>query len=32
MRALAALLVVTATLASAGCGYSLRGNLPDHQE
>ena len=30
MRALAALLVATATLASAGCGYSLRGNLPEH--
>ena len=30
MRALAALVVFGATLASAGCGYSLRGNLPDH--
>jgi outer membrane lipopolysaccharide assembly protein LptE/RlpB len=30
MRALAALLIATATLASAGCGYSLRGNLPEH--
>ena len=30
MRALAALAVITVTLACAGCGYSLRGNLPDH--
>ena len=30
MRALAELVVLGATLASAGCGYSLRGNLPDH--
>ena len=30
MRALAALVVLGATLASVGCGYSLRRNLPDH--
>ena len=30
MRALAALAVIMVTLACAGCGYSLRGNLPDH--
>ena len=30
MRALAALVVLIATLAGAGCGYSLRGNLPAH--
>jgi outer membrane lipopolysaccharide assembly protein LptE/RlpB len=30
MRALVAALLVGATLATAGCGYSLRGNLPDH--
>ena len=30
MRALAAFALLSATLASAGCGYSLRGNLPDH--
>ena len=30
MRALAALAVLIATLAGAGCGYSLRGNLPAH--
>ena len=30
MRALAAVVVLGAALASAGCGYSLRGNLPDH--
>ena len=30
MRALAALVVLGAALASSGCGYSLRGNLPDH--
>ncbi len=30
MRALAAALLATAALAAAGCGYSLRGNLPDH--
>ena len=30
MRARAALAVVVAALACAGCGYSLRGNLPDH--
>jgi outer membrane lipopolysaccharide assembly protein LptE/RlpB len=30
MTRLAALLVLGAALLSAGCGYSLRGNLPDH--
>ena len=30
MKALGALVVLAATLAVAGCGYSLRGNLPDH--
>jgi outer membrane lipopolysaccharide assembly protein LptE/RlpB len=30
MRALGAFVVLAATLAAAGCGYSLRGNLPDH--
>ena len=30
MRALAALVVLGVTLACAGCGYSLRGNLPAH--
>ena len=30
MRALAALVLLGVTLAPAGCGYSLRGNLPDH--
>ncbi|HMH49290.1 MAG TPA: LptE family protein [Candidatus Acidoferrum sp.] len=30
MRAVAALAVVLVTLACAGCGYSLRGNLPAH--
>ena len=30
MRRLGALLVLGAALLAAGCGYSLRGNLPDH--
>ena len=30
MRALAAAALLTAALACAGCGYSLRGNLPEH--
>ena len=30
MRAIAASAVLIATLACAGCGYSLRGNLPEH--
>ena len=30
MRALAPVVVLVTTLASAGCGYSLRGNLPEH--
>jgi outer membrane lipopolysaccharide assembly protein LptE/RlpB len=30
MRAVAAALLLTAALAGAGCGYSLRGNLPEH--
>ena len=30
MRARAALAIIMVTLACAGCGYSLRGNLPDH--
>ena len=30
MRAIAASAVLMATLAGAGCGYSLRGNLPEH--
>jgi outer membrane lipopolysaccharide assembly protein LptE/RlpB len=30
MRALAAIALLTATVACAGCGYSLRGNLPTH--
>ena len=30
MRALVAAVVLGAALASPGCGYSLRGNLPDH--
>ena len=30
MSALVSVLVLSAALASAGCGYSLRGNLPDH--
>jgi outer membrane lipopolysaccharide assembly protein LptE/RlpB len=30
MRAIAASVVLVATLACAGCGYSLRGNLPAH--
>jgi outer membrane lipopolysaccharide assembly protein LptE/RlpB len=30
MRALAAVVLLTATLAGGGCGYSLRGNLPAH--
>jgi outer membrane lipopolysaccharide assembly protein LptE/RlpB len=30
MRALAALALAAATLTAAGCGYSLRGNLPAH--
>jgi outer membrane lipopolysaccharide assembly protein LptE/RlpB len=30
MRAFAAALLAVTTLATAGCGYSLRGNLPDH--
>ena len=30
MRALAAVAVLGAALALSGCGYSLRGNLPDH--
>ena len=30
MRAIAAAALLTATLVGAGCGYSLRGNLPEH--
>ena len=30
MRRLGALVVLAAAVLSAGCGYSLRGNLPDH--
>ena len=30
MRAIAASAVLVAALAGAGCGYSLRGNLPEH--